>query len=66
VGPQLLSRWVAAEKAVMPQEMVVSESERAELDRLRVEVQQLRMDNDFLSRAAVFFASKQNGRTVSR
>jgi transposase len=66
VGPALLGRWVAQERALMPPQTAVSESERAELDRLRVENQQLRMDNDFLARAASFFASRQTGRNASR
>ena len=65
MGEQLLGRWVAKERAAMPQTEVLSESERAELDRLRVENQQLRMDNDFLPRAASFFASRPTGRTAS-
>lgn len=40
--------------------------ERAELERLRRENQELRMDNEFLGRAATFFASKQNPRSGSR
>ena len=34
----------------------VSESERAELERLRVEVKQLRMERDILKKATAFFA----------
>lgn len=41
-------------------------SERAELERLRREVAELRMDNEFLGKAAVFFASKQNSGSGSR
>lgn len=66
VGEQLLGRWVAHERALAPPSQVLSESERAELDRLRVENQHLRMDNDFLSRAASYFASRTTGRTSSR
>ena len=66
VGETLLGRWVAKERATMPQTEVLSEPERVELDRLRVENQQLRMDNDSLSRAASFFASRPTGRTASR
>jgi len=66
VGQALLGRWVAQEKAVTTPQTSVSESERAELDRLRVENQQLRMDNDFLARAASFFASRQTSRNASR
>jgi len=41
-------------------------NERAELERLRRENQDLRMDNEFLGKAAAFFASKQNPRNGSR
>ena len=63
---QTLGRWVAAEKRDAPAPDRVSESERAELERLRAEVAQLRMDNDFLARAASFFASRQQSRTATR
>jgi len=67
VGEALLGRWVAKERAVGGAPAgTVSDSERAELERLRVEVQQLRMDNEFLGKAAAFFASKTNGRASSR
>jgi len=67
VGEALLGRWVAQERAVggVPAG-VVSESERAELERLRMEVSQLRMDNEFLGKAAAFFASRSTGRMSSR
>lgn len=59
LGAQLLGRWVAAERARDagsggPE----STGEGAELARLRKENAQLRMDNEFLGKAAVFFASK--------
>ena len=67
VGEALLGSWISQEKATLgPAPRVVGESGRAELDRLRAEVQQLRMDNEFLRKAAVFFAAKTNGRTSSR
>jgi len=67
VGPALLGRWVAAERAVMnPVSEQVTESERAELERLRAEVGQLRMDNEFLGKAAAYFAAKPPQRTVTR
>jgi transposase len=40
--------------------------ERAELERLRVENAQLRLDNEFLGKAAAFFASRTTQRSVSR
>lgn len=67
VGEQLLGRWVHAERARGgPGEVPLDVDERAELERLRREVQELRMDNEFLGKAAAFFASKQNPRSGSR
>ena len=67
VGEALLGRWVSQERAMSgPAPGVVGESERAELERLRAEVLQLRMDNEFLGKAAAFFASRTSGRTSSR
>jgi transposase len=63
IGAQLLGRWVhqsqpAAEPApgVGPLDL----NERAELERLRKENADLRLDRSFLKKAAVFFASDQN------
>lgn len=56
VGEQLLGRWVAIERAKMdspPDALDVDE--RAELERLRRENAQLRMDREFLKKAAAFF-----------
>lgn len=67
VGEQLLGRWVHAERArTGSAELPLDIDERAELERLRREVQELRMDNEFLGKAAAFFASKQNPRNGSR
>lgn len=67
VGEQLLGRWVAQERARGGgAEAPLDVDERAELERLRREVQELRMDNEFLGKAAAFFASKQNPRNGSR
>lgn len=68
VGEQLLGRWVHAERARTGgrDEAPLDLDERAELERLRREVQDLRMDNEFLGKAAAFFASKQNPRNGSR
>ena len=59
VGEQLLGRWVAIERAGMddPPE-ALDASERAELERLRREVAELRMDREFLKKAAAFFATE--------
>ena len=61
VGAQLLGRWVLAGKppgAALPCALDVDE--RAELERLRTENADLRLDRSFLKKAAVFFASDQN------
>ncbi|GAB11924.2 putative transposase, partial [Gordonia araii NBRC 100433] len=59
VGEAVLGRWVAKERAEMdsPPE-VLDVDERAELERLRAENAELRMDRDFLKKAAAFFASE--------
>jgi len=59
VGEQLLGRWVALERSrlVDPPD-VVGEDERTELARLRVENAELRMDREFLKKAAAFFATE--------
>lgn len=69
VGAQLLGRWVQLERDRMgaPPEAPLDVSERAELDRLRRENSELRLDNEFLGKAAAFFAAKNTpGRSVSR
>jgi transposase len=69
VGSQLLGRWVALERqgqgggsAGAP----LDPAERAELERLRRENSELRLDNEFLGKAAAFFASKNAPRSASR
>jgi transposase len=59
VGEQLLGRWVAIERSRMddPPE-ALDLNERAELERLRREVAELRMDREFLKKAAAFFATE--------
>lgn len=69
VGAQLLGRWVGLERQRLgePLQAPLDASERAELDRLRNEVAELRMDNEFLGKAAAFFASKNTPtRSASR
>lgn len=69
VGAQLLGRWVQQERGRLgaPPEAPLDVSERAELDRLRRENVELRLDNEFLGKAAAFFASKNTPtRSVSR
>jgi transposase len=62
VGEQLLGRWVAAAKARSDADNpeVLDDDERAELQRLRKENAELRLDRAFLKKAASFFASEQN------
>jgi transposase len=61
VGEQLLGRWVAVERSRMddPPE-AVDVNERAELERLRRENAELRMDREFLKKAAAFFATENS------
>ena len=67
LGEQLLGRWVAQERARLaaPEESATVEAGNSELERLRRENAQLRMDNEFLGKAAAFFASKQQNRNAS-
>ena len=62
VGEQLLGRWVATAKArsVADNPVVLDDDERKELERLRKENAELRLDRAFLKKAAAFFASEQN------
>ena len=61
VGEQLLGRWVGIERAAMDDPpRAVDADERAELERLRREVAELRMDREFLKKAAAFFAAEQS------
>lgn len=61
VGEQLLGRWVAIERSKMDEPpAAVDADERAELDRLRRENAELRMDREFLKKAAAFFASENS------
>jgi transposase len=59
VGEQLLGRWVAIERSRMDEPPpAVDLNERAELERLRAENAQLRMDREFLKKAAAFFVAE--------
>ncbi|MDT0263491.1 transposase [Jatrophihabitans lederbergiae] len=62
IGAQLLGRWVAsAQPAAQGGSRALDVDERAELERLRAENADLRLDRSFLKKAAaVFFASDQN------
>ena len=65
VGESLLGKWVKKAQqrhdttaSATPAVDALDDAERAELARLRREVQELRIDNEFLGKAAAFFASK--------
>lgn len=63
VGPQLLGRWVAVERARMDDPPAAVDADPgAELARLRVEVAELRRDREFLKKAAAFFAAENQTR----
>lgn len=63
VGEALLGRWVGIERSRQdhPPE-AIDANERAELERLRVEVRELRMDREFLKKAAAFFVTENQNR----
>lgn len=64
VGEQLLGRWVAVERARSDDPPAgLDADERAELERLRREVAELRMDREFLKKAAAFFAAENSSPT---
>ncbi|ODQ94302.1 transposase [Mycolicibacterium holsaticum] len=63
VGEQLLGRWVRRAREAADagnNDAVLDTDERAELERLRKENAELRLDRQFLKKAAAFFASEQN------
>ncbi len=68
VGEALLGRWVAVERAKTDGSSTDESSaaldvdERAELARLRTENAELRMDREFLKKAAAFFATENQNR----
>lgn len=61
VGAALLGRWVKQERQRTGKSSAgdLEADERTELARLRKENAELKMDNEFLGKAAAFFASKQ-------
>ena len=60
VAPGLLGRWVKDEKQRRGSSDGMSETDlRAEVARLRRELAEARLDNEFLSKATAFFAAKQ-------
>ncbi len=62
VGAQLLGRWVAKaqEAGAGDNSVMLDDDERAELVRLRKENTELRLDREFLKKAATFFATESN------
>ncbi|HST12620.1 MAG TPA: hypothetical protein VLL05_19750 [Terriglobales bacterium] len=63
VGEQVLGRWVRLARAADDAGntgAVLDADERAELERLRRENAELRLDREFLKKAAAFFVSEQN------
>lgn len=67
IGEQLLGRWVARERARMDEPPpAVDINERAELERLRAENTQLRMDREFLKKAAAFFVAENASNQTQR
>lgn len=61
IGDSMLGRWVHEYRKGLEGEPTgeLSVDERAELKRLRREIEELRKDNEFLGKAAAFFASKR-------
>ena len=63
VGEGLLGRWVKIERERQGSDDGRSDSDiRAENARLRRELAEAKMDNEFLSKATAFFAAKQRDR----
>jgi transposase len=62
----LLGRWVAIERSRLNDPAAALDiDERGELDRLRRENAELRMDREFLKKAAAFFVA-ENSNTSRR
>ncbi len=67
VNEASLGRWVTAFKARHDTgETAVTESERAELQRLRKENADLKLDRAFLKKASIFFAQEASDKSVLR
>ena len=66
VAPGLLGRWVKNERQRRGSSDGLSEADlRAENARLRRELAEAKMDNEFLSKATAFFAAKQRDQKSS-
>lgn len=63
VEESLLGRWVAVERSRLAEPgTALDVDERAELERLRIENSELRLDREFLKKAAAFFATEHLNR----
>ena len=60
IQPSLLSAWMLKAEAKEEGNATPDSKEPAEVERLRREVEQLRMERDFLKKAAAFFAKNQS------
>jgi transposase len=59
LNEQTLRNWVSAYRKAHPEEeRPITVSERARLEELEKEVRELRLKNEFLGKAAAFFASE--------
>jgi transposase len=59
IGSETLRTWVNKyRREHAGEEPVLSESERVELARLRKEVREMKMEREFLGKAAAFFAKE--------
>jgi len=59
IGSETLRTWVNKyRREHAGEEPVLSESERVELARLRKEIRELKMEREFLGKAAAFFAKE--------
>ena len=59
VGPETLRSWVVAYRAANPQqEEPLTVTERARLAELEREVRELKLEKEFLGKAAAFFAKE--------
>ncbi|MHC9562297.1 transposase [Corynebacterium diphtheriae] len=66
VSAGLLGKWVKNERQRREASDGMSEAElRSEIVRLRRELAEAKIDNEFLSKAAAFFAAKQHERKSS-
>lgn len=60
VNPETLRQWVKKYREDNPiADAALGQGDQAELDRLRREVRELRMEREFLKKAAAFFAKEQ-------